>query len=92
MVVLHRLVFVLNVIGMFMNKFQIGEVVCWVKFSYNNPGIFSFQIGSIKQDKFGYKYSDGEPGSSYVMESDVFLSQKEAVENQCARLRKLLDE
>ncbi len=75
-----------------MNKYQIGERVFWVKFSYNNPGIYNFEIGSIKQDKLGYKYSDGKPGSSYVWEQDLFLSQKESVENHCARLRKLLDE
>lgn len=75
-----------------MNKYQIGQVVFWVKFSYNNPMIYSFEIGSIKQDKLGYKYSDGNPGSSYIIEQYLFLSKKEVIEKQCEILRKLLDE
>ncbi len=75
-----------------MNKYQIGEMVFWVKFTYNIPGIYNFEIGSIKQDKLGFKYSDGKAGSSYVCGKDLCLSQKDAVENHCDRLRKLLNE
>jgi hypothetical protein len=75
-----------------MNKYQIGQTVYWVKFSYNMPAVISFEIGSIKQDKIGYKYSDGKPGSSYVQEHDLFLSKAQAVEDSCDRLRKLKHE
>lgn len=75
-----------------MNKYQIGQIVYWVRFNLNIPYMTSFEVGSIKQDKMGYKYSDGHPGSSYVAETDIFLSKDEAVEYRCERIRRLLSE
>jgi hypothetical protein len=75
-----------------MNKYQIGQTVYWVRFSYNLPCLYSFQISSIKQDKIGFKYSSEIVGSNYIAESEVFLSKLEAIENCCNRLRRLLDE
>ncbi len=74
------------------NIYEIGQTVYWVKYSYNIPGIYSFKIGCIKHDKLGYKYSDGQPGSSYIQESDLLLSKPEVIDNACNRLRRLLDE
>ena len=75
-----------------MNKYQIAQRVYWIKYGYNIPSIITFEIGCIKEDKIGYKYSDGNPGSAYIQEKDLFLTESEAVEANCNRLRRLLDE
>ena len=73
-----------------MNKYQIGQTLYWFKYVGHQPDLMSFEVASIKQTQYGYKYSPGQ--GNYICEVDCFLTIHEAVEYVCKLLRGFLNE
>jgi len=72
------------------NKYQIGQILYWIKYANSIPNLQSFVVGCIKQDKSGYKYTSGKVGFMAINEWDLFLTAEEAIKNGCEILKDLL--
>lgn len=73
-----------------MNKYNIGQILYWFKYSGHQPDLMSFEVGQIKQTSKGYKYGIDTPHGSWVSEEIVFATIEEAVNHGCMVLKGFL--
>ncbi len=70
-----------------MNKYKIGQNLYWFKYQGSQPDLMSFTVGSIKQNKDGYKYSTGLQAAPYYNENILFDSIENLVKDTCSTIQ-----